>query len=124
MGKLGKLIVLEGVDGAGKTTQAKALGDFLTARGEVVHLTAEPSRGLVGQLLRRSLTGQEPGLNGDIMALLFAADRLDHLAREILPELMAGHHVITDRYYHSSFAYQGQESDLSWVQQLNQRARR
>src|SRR5262249_55207841 len=55
--------------------------------------------------------------------LLFAADRMDHLAREVLPALDRGTHVVSDRYYHSSLAYQGEESEREFVEMVNQRAR-
>ncbi|HKA87437.1 MAG TPA: dTMP kinase, partial [Haliangiales bacterium] len=58
------------------------------------------------------------------MALLFAADRADHVAREVEPALAAGKDVVSDRWYHSSFAYQGSEVDRAWVMALNARARR
>jgi dTMP kinase len=120
----GKLIVLEGIDGSGTTTQARLLCDFLRDRGITVHLTREPSDGPVGLLIREILHGAHAPVVGDTMALLFAADRVDHLAREILPALERGSHVLTDRYYHSSLAYQAIEADRGWVEELNRRARR
>jgi len=119
-----KLFVLEGIDGAGTTTQAKLLAAWLQERGIPAHLTREPSDGPVGRLIREILCGKHAGVGGDTMALLFAADRMDHLSREILPALEKGVHVITDRYYHSSLAYQDVEADRGWVQELNRRARR
>jgi dTMP kinase len=120
----GKLIVLEGIDGAGTTTQARLLGEWMRERGLDVHLTREPSDGPVGRLIREILRGLHADVSGDTMALLFAADRADHLSREILPSLARGTHVVTDRYYHSSLAYQAIEADLGWVEELNRRARR
>src|SRR6185503_20411145 len=106
----GALIVLEGVDGAGTTTQVRLLAERLRARGSRVHTTAEPSSGPIGKLLRRALSGRLT--DGDApdaarpswqtLALLFAADRLDHLAREVEPELAAGAIVLCDRYDHST----------------------
>lgn len=120
----GKLIVLEGIDGSGTTTQGRLLCEWLAARGVAVHLTREPSDGPVGLLIRQILHGAHAPVDGDTMALLFAADRVDHLAREILPTLRRGTHVVTDRYYHSSLAYQAIEADRSWVEELNRRAGR
>jgi dTMP kinase len=120
----GKLIVLEGIDGSGTTTQARLLCEWLSGRGIAVHLTREPSDGPVGLLIREILHGAHAPVAGDTMALLFAADRVDHLAREILPALQRGTHVVTDRYYHSSLAYQAIEADRGWVEELNRRARR
>ena len=120
----GKLIVLEGIDGSGTTTQGRLLCEWLAARGVAVHLTREPSDGPVGLLIRQILHGAHAPVDGDTMALLFAADRVDHLAREILPTLRRGTHVVTDRYYHSSLAYQAIEADRTWVEELNRRAGR
>src|SRR5690606_18811113 len=110
----GLFIVLEGVDGAGTTTHTKLLADALRARGLPVHTTREPSDGPVGVQIRQILTGRlvVPGINGprppswSTMALLFAADRMDHVEASITPNLMDGVTVISDRYYHSSVAYQ------------------
>lgn len=99
-------LVLEGIDGAGTTTQARAVADALRARRVPVHTTAEPSSGPVGSLLRLMLTGRVTGASWQQMALLFAADRADHLDSEILPNLREGVTVISDRFDHSSVAYQ------------------
>lgn len=101
-----RFIVLEGIDGAGTTTQAHRLLQRLRRLDVPVHGTAEPSRGPVGRLLRSLLGGAAAPMDPAAMALLFAADRHDHLAREILPQLAAGVHVICDRYVLSSLAYQ------------------
>lgn len=125
---MGRLIVLEGLDGAGTTTQAKRLVEHLRARGGKAHLTREPSDGPVGQLIRQMLTGGH-AIEGQSIAqstfgLLFAADRLDHLQREVEPQLAAGATVVSDRYYHSSLAYQGTGADRDWITMLNARARK
>jgi dTMP kinase len=127
----GRFIVLEGLDGAGTTTQARRLAAALRAAGRAVHVTAEPSGGPAGQLTRLVLTkrlvgahGQAGGFDPAALALLFAADRLDHLSVEILPKLAAGEDVISDRYTLSSLAYQSLTTgDLAWVEALNARAR-
>jgi dTMP kinase len=123
-----RLIVLEGLDGAGTTTQARRLVEQLRARGRKAHLTREPSDGPIGRLIRELLTGQHaiPGaaLRQSTFGLLFAADRLDHLQREVEPQLAAGAIVVSDRWYHSSLAYQGTGADRDWITQLNARARR
>ena len=116
-------IVLEGIDGAGTTTQTERLVAHLRRRGRAAHGTREPSAGPVGRLLREMLAGGHapaPGqrVAGDTMALLFAADRRDHLDREIEPMLRAGSDVVSDRYLLSSLAYQGEEADRLWVRQL------
>jgi dTMP kinase len=99
-------LVLEGIDGAGTTTQVRLIADELRARRVPVHTTAEPSSGPVGSLLRLMLTGRVTGASWQQLALLFAADRADHLDSEIVPNLREGVTVISDRYDHSSVAYQ------------------
>ena len=124
----GRLIVLEGLDGAGTTTQVHRLVAHLTAQGQRAHATREPSDGPVGRLIREMLTGSHaiPGqaLWQSTFGLLFAADRLDHLQREVEPRLADGVTVVSDRWYHSSLAYQGTGADRDWIAQLNARARR
>lgn len=133
----GLFIALEGVDGAGTTTQLQKLAERLSGRGLPVHSTREPSDGPVGVMIRQILSGRivVPGLQGarppswTTMALLFAADRTDHVEAEIIPNLMDGVTVLTDRYVHSSVAYQsisggGDEDSLEWVKELNRHARR
>jgi dTMP kinase len=116
-------IVLEGIDGAGTTTQTERLCATLQRWGRRAHATREPSPGPVGRLLRQALQGGlavesgEP-LDGGTMALLFAADRRDHLQREIEPALRAGDDVVSDRYLLSSLAYQAEEANRSWVETL------
>jgi len=133
----GLFIVIEGVDGAGTTTHAGLLAQALAGRGLPVHTTHEPSDGPVGHLLRQILSGRVvvPGMHGGrppswtTMALLFAADRMDHLEAEIHPNIRDGVTVISDRYDHSSVAYQattggGDDAALDWVKELNKHARR
>src|SRR5258705_309057 len=98
-------IVLEGLDGAGTTTQTERLAAALRARGQTVLATAEPTDGPVGRLLRRFLSG-ELEIEETAQALLFAADRLHHLQNQIEPTLAGGAIVISDRYYLSNLAYQ------------------
>ena len=125
---MSKLLVLEGLDGAGTTTQARRLRDALIARGHAVHVTREPSDGPIGRLIRELLNGghalPEGAIDQTTFSLLFAADRLDHLQREVVPALTAGTVVISDRYDHSSLAYQGTGAERAWIGVLNQRARR
>ncbi len=116
-------IVLEGIDGAGTTTQTERLVAHLRGRGRRAEATREPSAGPVGRLLREILLGQHRSIDGspvvgDAMALLFAADRRDHLQREIEPLLVAGTDVVSDRYLLSSLAYQAEEADQKWVASL------
>jgi len=123
-----RLIVLEGLDGAGTTTQAKRLVAHLRAEGRAAHGTREPSDGPIGRLIRELLTGHH-AIAGQRIAqstfgLLFAADRLDHLQREVEPQLAAGAIVVSDRWYHSSLAYQGTGAERDWITTINGRARR
>ena len=123
-----RLIVIEGLDGAGTTTQVRRLVEHLTAQGKPAHGTREPSDGPIGRLIREMLTGghaiEGEKLSQGTFGLLFAADRLDHLQREVEPKLRAGTTVISDRWYHSSLAYQGTGADRDWIATLNARARR
>lgn len=115
-------IVLEGLDGAGTTTQTARLEEWLRALGLTVVVTREPSDGPIGRLIREMLRNRHGDVDPSAIALLFAADRVDHLAREIHPNLSAGNIVISDRYLMSSLAYQGRDGNLPWVEILNQRA--
>ncbi len=130
----GRLIVLEGIDGCGSTTQTERLAQRLREQGRRVLTTCEPSRGPVGALIRDALgrrlvhpfTQQEHTFGWATMALLFAADRLDHVENEIMPALAAGELVVSDRYDLSSLAYQSATSSagqdaLGWIRVLNQR---
>ena len=129
----GRFLVLEGLDGAGTTTQAQRLAAWMRERGRKVHVTAEPSGGPVGALVRQVLTrriagapgarGEGSGFDPSALALLFAADRLDHVSAEIAPRLAGGWDVLSDRFTLSSLAYQTLTSgDPSWVEAINRRA--
>ena len=130
MSARGRLIVLEGIDGSGTTTQAHLLCGRLRERGVDAVETREPSAGVVGRFIRELLTGErEPAVSWDAMALLFAADRLDHVSREIAPALQRGATVVSDRYDLSTLAYQSltapEGSDpLEWLRAINGRAPR
>jgi dTMP kinase len=115
-------IVLEGIDGSGTTSQVSALAQALRARGHRVVETREPSDGPVGRLLRERLDVRQEALAPEVLALLFAADRLDHVQREVEPALAAGAVVLSDRYILSSWAYQGLSCDPTWLRALNARA--
>lgn len=120
----GKFIVLEGLDGAGTTTQARLLGERLAERGPV-WVTWEPSERPAGSLIRRILAG-EAVTDPRALALLFAADRLDHLYGPggMAEHLFRGVSVVCDRYYISSLAYQTLDAPFSWVYRINSRALR
>lgn len=127
-------IVIEGIDGAGTTTQSQLLHGYLQSQGQPALLTHEPSDGPIGTYIRKMIALRSDKLAAPVdretLALLFAADRLDHLKTKIEPALASGQVVISDRYYHSSFAYQGDADskhsdtlDLRWIRTLNERAR-
>lgn len=133
MSARGKFVVLEGIDGSGTTTQTARLGAYLRGKGRTVRATREPSDGPVGTLVRQVLAGRVvvPGGRAPgwaTMALLFAADRMDHVESEIEPVVAAGGVVISDRYDASSLAYQsvssGREATVEWIRTINGHAMR
>ena len=101
----GFFVVLEGIDGAGKSTQAKLLGERLTACGHKVVLSREPTMGQYGKLLRESAQSGRLSIEEEVE--LFLKDRREHVNELILPRLREGCVVIVDRYYFSTAAYQG-----------------
>src|SRR3954471_4396526 len=133
----GLFVVMEGIDGCGSTTHAKLLAKAIKSRGLEVVLTCEPSTGPIGSLIRQVLqrrlfvadaTGPR-NFDWSTMALLFAADRMDHLDSTVAPALRSGAVVISDRYDLSSLAYQSvtahSGSDpIPWIRQLNVQALR
>lgn len=122
MGK-GMFYAVEGIDGAGSSMQARLLYEHLVASGFSAYLTHEPSNGSVGQHLRRLLRGEgSAAISPESMALLFAADRVQHAHLDIVPRLQRGEHVICDRYVLSSLVYQGLDLPLAWVEQINRHA--
>ena len=124
MNKKGAFICIEGLDGCGKTTQAKLLVKKLQKSHNVVY-TAEPSRGKIGTFIRKSYLYGEKRLSSVVEALLFAADRLEHVESEVLPALNQGELVISDRYVYSSLAYQGAAGlSLEWIEKINEQALR
>ncbi|RKI74600.1 dTMP kinase [Corallococcus sp. AB049A] len=124
----GRFIVLEGLDGAGTTTQTERLAAALRADGHAVVTTREPSDGPIGTMLRQALTGRlglphgRGPLAQETLALLFAADRTDHLHARVLPALEEGKVVLCDRYVLSSLAYQGASLPMTWVDTVNAHA--
>ncbi len=129
----GLFVVIEGIDGAGTTTQAQRYAAYLRARRRLVHVTREPSNGPIGSMIRLALTHRLnlPAENqAETMALLFAADRLDHVETDIAPFLRDGYVVLSDRYDLSSLAYQSVsaarqgEGQVAWIREINRFARR
>jgi dTMP kinase len=101
----GKLITLEGIDGAGKSTHVGTAADFLKARGKDVVLTREPGGTPLGEKLRALLLSEK--LNIDTETLLMFAARREHITQVIGPGLAAGRWVISDRFTDATYAYQG-----------------
>jgi dTMP kinase len=137
MSRRGRFIVLEGIDGAGTTTLLNALRAHFGSRERRCFFTHEPSDGPVGMLIRLALqkrllgtaydapgrvAGEVPAFDSNALALLFAADRADHVAAQILPNLEAGRDVICDRYLLSTLAYQGQHAPAEWLMEINSQA--
>ena len=109
----GVFVCFEGGEGAGKSTQSRLLGAWLEERGHTVLLTFEPGDTEVGRALRRIVLSPETGeLSHRTEALLYAADKAEHVDTVVLPALARGEVVITDRYVDSSLAYQGAGRDL------------
>ena len=113
---MNKLIAIEGIDGAGTTTQCQRLAAHFD-----LHLTREPSDRPIGKLLRAILRHEVDVADERAIALLFAADRIDHVAGEVAPAL-AARSVITDRYVMSSFVYQSLLVDRGFVADINRLA--
>ena len=119
--KRGRFIVFEGIDGAGKTTQIELLTKKLTEDGRRVYRTAEPTESVSGGLLRDALSGVSKRTPCE-MAALFVLDRIFHNTNPVngIEKMLSdGVDVICDRYYYSSLAYQGSETDAKWVQDMN-----
>jgi len=121
----GKLITFEGIDGCGKTTQMRLLGQYLTERGVSVVPTREPGGTELGRKVRSALLDGGAGSVEPLAELLlYAADRAQHVRRVILPALAEGKVVLSDRFYDATTVYQGYARgfDLKLVNQLNELA--
>jgi dTMP kinase len=121
----GALIVFEGLDGAGTSTQLGLLAAWLGERGHAVEVTREPSNGPFGAVIRQAIEGRLR-LAPEVLALAFASDRADHLLNEpngVAGSLERGAFVLCDRYVLSSLAYQSADGvDLEWLVELNRHA--
>lgn len=116
---MGRFIVIEGLDGAGTTTQAERLCAALIARGVEVVRTAEPTKGPIGRMIRAVLRGEADAPSKASLPWLFAADRADHLASLVEPGVARGAWVVSDRYLPSSLAYQSLDHPVEQIASLN-----
>ena len=117
----GKFIVFEGIDGSGKGTQINILVEEMKRQGRTVYQTAEPTNSVTGGILRDALGGFTDR-NAYEMSAMFLLDRIFHNSNKIngiKQFLEKGVDVVCDRYYYSSFAYQGIDADLKWVMDMN-----
>ncbi|HHQ45028.1 MAG TPA: dTMP kinase [Candidatus Altiarchaeales archaeon] len=113
-------IVLEGIDGCGKSTHAKDLGKWLGEKGFDVVLTAEPTNSKTGMWIREVLGGKATA-DPETLALLFTADRSQHVKSLILPALDSEKIVVCERYYYSTIAYQAAQGvSWSWLVKINE----
>ena len=116
----GFFIAVEGIDGSGKDTHIKYLSEKLQGMGHNVLKTAEPSRNQVGKFLKTYQRRNEKRIPAETEALLFAADRYDHVKNVIEPAIRRGHIVFSNRYFYSTLAYQGSMGvDLDWIREIN-----
>jgi len=123
MKRKGVFICVEGLDGCGKTTQTKLLVERLKKKGYDAIYTAEPSGGKIGSLIKEYCLHGETRVSSIVEALLFAADRFEHVEKEVIPALNEGKLVVSDRYVYSSLAYQGAAGlDLEWIEKINEHA--
>ncbi|VVB75896.1 putative thymidylate kinase [Candidatus Tiddalikarchaeum anstoanum] len=114
------LIVFEGADGSGKTTQSKLLYKYLKHKGLKVILTKEPTKGPIGRLIRKNFLYSKFN-NVYVDAFLFAADTYSHIESVIKPSLAKDVIVISDRYFYSNLAYQGAEGlSLDYLVKLHE----
>jgi dTMP kinase len=122
----GFFICVEGLDGCGKTTQTKLLVRKLRKMSYDAVYTAEPSRGKIGKFIQKYCLNGEKRTFPIVEALLFAADRFEHVEKEVIPALNEGKIVVSDRYVYSSLAYQGATGlvDLKWIKMINEHATR
>lgn len=115
----GKFISIEGIDGCGKSTHAKLLMRWLRSHGRKVVITDEPTNDVIGRVIKRVLRG-ELKLPIAAEALLFAADRVQHISDVIEPALKAGKVVLNERYVYSSLAYQSARGlPMNWISSIN-----
>lgn len=117
-------VTIEGIEGAGKTTLARRLAEWLEARGAACRLAREPGGTRAGEMIRSILLDRSAPLAPEGELMLFEAARLQIMDEIVLPALNSGQWVILDRFCDSTTAYQGygRGLDLDWIRSMNQRA--
>lgn len=116
----GFLIAFEGIDGSGTSTHSRLLYEFLVEQGFSVILTREPTKGVVGRIIKDALQDKFQIKQPEVFALLFAADRIQHVKEVIEPALEQGQIIITTRYVESSLAYQAAQGlTREWIKAIN-----
>ncbi|MEI6626979.1 MAG: dTMP kinase [bacterium] len=115
----GKFIAIEGLDGCGASTQVELVKSYLKSQKTPIIATSEPTGDIVGSIIRGYLNKEYKLNSPEALQLLFAADRANHLAKEIVPKLSSGINVISDRYFLSSLAYGSLDVDTNWLAEIN-----
>jgi dTMP kinase len=119
----GFFICVEGLDKSGKTSQSILLVEKLCKKGFDAIYTTEPSNGEIGKFIKKYVLRRIDRVPAVVEALLFAADRADHVENEIKPMLAKGKIVVSDRFVYSSLAYQGAAGlNLDWIREINKHA--
>lgn len=114
-------IVIEGIDGSGKTTQIELLQQRMSEEGKPVAITSEPTDGFIGRIIRDIMRGTET-TDPAAVAALYVADRMDHITHPevgMLALMEKGYNIIASRYYFSSYAFQGEYVSLEWLIHAN-----
>lgn len=116
----GKFIAIEGLDGSGASTQTAKIADYFKNDKKSFWTTQEPTSSVIGGIIKSSLTGDWKMPSPYSLQLLFAADRANHLDKDIIPRLAKGITVVTDRYFLSSLAYGSLDiEDHGWLYDIN-----
>lgn len=118
--KKSSFVCIEGLDGCGKTTQTRLLVERLRQKGYDAMYTTEPTHGEIGEFIKEYCLHGGRRVSSVVEALLFAADRFEHVEKIVVPSISRGKLVVTDRYVYSSLAYQGAAGlDLDWIKEMN-----
>ncbi|MCL2048185.1 MAG: dTMP kinase [Defluviitaleaceae bacterium] len=126
--KKAKFLVIEGLDGSGKSTQVGRIGEWFSANNMPSLITRQPSDSEIGKLARAATQAAFP-IETEALSLLFAAEHVNHYHEKIAPALKRGEHVVCDRYYYSNLVYQGENAEmfsriLAYNHEVSREARR